>query len=95
MIFGIVGNVGHMDGNNIGVVNLSPYHQKPHKELANKVDQYRTMEPTIHVPLMHALKISNNELHGQQYPQHNINNTLCKKFINDKNACPCKDHPHQ
>jgi hypothetical protein len=63
IMFCTVGNVGHMDGNNIGVVNLSPSHQKPHKELTNRVDQYLTMEPTIHVPLMHAIKISNDELH--------------------------------
>jgi hypothetical protein len=33
--FDIVGNVGHMDGDNIGGAKVSPSHQKPQKELTN------------------------------------------------------------
>jgi len=33
--FDIVGNVGHMDGNNTGSAEVSPSHQKPQKELTN------------------------------------------------------------
>jgi hypothetical protein len=57
--FGTIGNVGHIDGKNIRGVEITI----PPK--ATKiVNQLFAMEPSIHVPLMHALKnlqVSNNE----------------------------------
>jgi hypothetical protein len=86
--FGIVGNVGHMDGNNIRVVNLSPSHQKPHKELTNRIDQYLTTKPTIHVSLMHALK--NQTMNCMADNTHNT--TLITPFA--KHSQMTKMHVH-
>jgi flagellar capping protein FliD len=57
--FGTIGNVGHTVGNNIGGVEITI----PPKA-TKRVNQLLAMEPSIHVPLMHApknLQVSNNE----------------------------------
>jgi hypothetical protein len=57
--FGTIGSVGHTDGKNIGGVESTI----PPKA-TKKVNQVLAMEPSIHVPLMHApqnLQVSNNE----------------------------------
>jgi hypothetical protein len=57
--FGTIRNVGHIDGKNIGGVEITI----PPKA-TKRVNQLLAMEPSIHVPLMHAtknLQVSNNE----------------------------------
>jgi len=82
--FCTIGNVGNTDGKNIGGVEITI----PPKA-TKRVNQLLAMEPSIHLPLIHApktLQVSNNECHGQQHPQHNIDNTLYTTTTNDKDV---------